>query len=435
MREPLCCWCPAPATALPPALASAPASAQLWLRVGRPEGRLGGVAVVTAGPATGPCALLSRTPRAVWSSGLDCAAGCAEIGCFFHPSKAMAARGLPLLLCLWLHAATLPRPCCARKMSFSNAEPRRTAAGAIVDSHSNVVLEINGTFFLYGEWHANGHDEHSDSPVPKLSVYTSSDMATWTFRGLLHNNTAAGWGADADKSNFWCPDAVFDARRNRVVLYFTNQGAAGGWGVATSSDGVHFTLHGLGLGSSQGGTAGGIDGNALLIDGDGQGYIAYSTIRPDAAGNRSGDHMVSIDRLAPDLLSSSQQQVGPVFPDSFVEGVMLFKRAGSYYLIYSSCCCCCTAGAGATVFRSANITGPWTRQPTDVNCLASVPICAGMVDPEHPERPTGQLVIPAQGFNVARLRGSASVDDDKSASYIWTGERWLSGAYAPNSSW
>lgn len=301
-------------------------------------------------------------------------------------------------LCALLHVLA-SQICYARRVSFSNAEPRRVAStGEIIDSHSNVMLEINGTFYLYGEWHADGQNEGRASPVPKLSVYSSNDLFTWEFRGLLHNNTADGWGVAADKSNFWCPDAVWDERRQRVVLYFTNQGDAGGWGVATSSDGVHFTLHHLGLGSSQGGTTGGIDGNALLIDDDGTGYIAYSTIRP--GGNRSGDHMVTIDRLSPDLLSSTQHQIGPVFPDSFVEGVLLFKRAGVYYLIYSSCCCCCTAGAGATVFRSTSIAGPWMQQRRDVNCHASVPICAGMVDPEHPNRPTGQLIIPAQGFNV-----------------------------------
>ena len=40
-----------------------------------------------------------------------------------------------------------------------------------------------------------------------------------------------------------------------------------------------------------------------LIDDDGTGYIAYATIQ--AGGNRSGYHMVTIDRLAPDLLSST----------------------------------------------------------------------------------------------------------------------------------
>ena len=40
--------------------------------------------------------------------------------------------------------------------------------------------------------------------------------------------------------------------------------------------------------------------------------------------------MVTIDRLSPDLLSSTGQLAAPVFPDFFVEGVIFFKRAGEF---------------------------------------------------------------------------------------------------------
>ena len=53
---------------------------------------------------------------------------------------------------------------------------------------------MNGTFFLYGEYHGRGHNEGPSSPLPKLSVYTSTDMDTWSFRGLLHNNPMPTWG-------------------------------------------------------------------------------------------------------------------------------------------------------------------------------------------------------------------------------------------------
>ena len=76
--------------------------------------------------------------------------------------------------------AASPVTSAGRTMRWSNVLPRITAAtdyppyqavGEIVDSHSNVVVEVNGTFFLYGEYHANGHNEGPGSPVPKLSVY------------------------------------------------------------------------------------------------------------------------------------------------------------------------------------------------------------------------------------------------------------------------
>ena len=82
-----------------------------------------------------------------------------------------------------LASAPAGRTSPGRAVRWSNAAPRITVAtdypsyqpvGVIVDSHSNVMVEVNGTFFLYGEYHANGHNEGGGSPVPKLSVYGNS---------------------------------------------------------------------------------------------------------------------------------------------------------------------------------------------------------------------------------------------------------------------
>ena len=85
-----------------------------------------------------------------------------------------------------------------------------------------------------------------------------------------------------------------------------------------------------------------LDGSSLLIDDDGVGDVGYDAMQ--APGQK--DHMVAIDRLSPDLLSSSGKLVA-LFPDYFVEGTMLFKRKQRYYVIYGSCCCACRQGSGA----------------------------------------------------------------------------------------
>ena len=78
--------------------------------------------------------------------------------------------------------------------------------------------------------------------------------------------------------------------------------------------------------------------------------------------------MVAIERLTPDLHHSTKVQIGRLFPDDFVEGVMIFKRRGTYYLIYSSCCCACRAGSGVVVHSARNIAGPW--------CVLLCDLCA-----------------------------------------------------------
>ena len=89
---------------------------------------------------------------------------------------------------------------------------------------------------------------------------------------------------------------------------------------------------------------------------------------------------------------------------------MFFKRQSTYYIIYSECCCACRAGSGAIVFTAQNLTGPWTRQPLDANCAEEQPVCDGT----HAE-------IHAQGLGLSIIGDT----------YLWQGERWLSGAHNP----
>lgn len=194
------------------------------------------------------------------------------------------------------------------------------------------------------------------------------------------------------------------------------------------------------------------DGNALLLDDDGTGYIAYTNLAPGPGK----DHMVFIEELEPDLRHAANKTVFGPFPDQFVEGVMFFKRKGVYYIIYSSCCCACREGSGAVVYTAENVAGPWTKQSNDVNCnlpkistlslpppvpsgdrmLAAAPepalgrggssrICAGMPAPAGlPDgpRPTGHIIINAQGFSISTLMSSTG-----EPIFLWLGQRWMSG--------
>ena len=142
-----------------------------------------------------------------------------------------------------------------------------------------------------------------------------------------------------------------------------------------------------------------------------------------ASGTRK-DHTVGIERLTPDYLAPAGVQVGPYLPDYFVEGVMLFKRGKTYYVMYGSCCCACREGSGAVVLSATSIAGPWTRQARDINCNVNATICAGMA-PEDRSRPTGQLTVSAQGIGISMIPNAT----DGTTTYLWSGGRWLS---APN---
>lgn len=322
----------------------------------------------------------------------------------------------------------------AKRVVISNAEPRLTTTGQVVDAHSgNIVGPINGTYFLYGEWYGRGNFAVAKSiDLPKLAVYTSPDLTSgsWEFRGLLHNNTQPTWASSplwpwAPHGAWYVPSAVYSEARKKFILYWTASQAEccqAQWGVAQSDDGVHFELVSLSEKASMNSS---VDGSFLFIDDDdGAGYVAYTAMK--TAGLR--DHVVAIDRLSPSLLSSSGDRVA-FFPDFFVEGAVLFKRHGIYYVIYGSCCCACRQGSGAVVSSAPTIRGPWTRQPRDVNCNTDAAVCAGMPDGEITHlRPLGHLIISAQGTAVSVLPSSGNED----ATILWHGQRWLSGAHNPS---
>ena len=79
-----------------------------------------------------------------------------------------------------------------------------------------------------------------------------------------------------------------------------------------------------------------------MIDDDGSGYVAFASMPPgfDEPGNPSWPghvahgygHIVSIERLTPNLTHTSYVNVTGFFPDDFVESPSLFKRKGWYYL-------------------------------------------------------------------------------------------------------
>jgi len=188
---------------------------------------------------------------------------------------------------------------------------------------------------------------------------------------------------------------------------YPNGCCSGNFGVAQSKDGIQFEIVSLNVEPLY--TS--VDCNGLFVDDDGTGYVIYASLNED--------HQVSIEKLTPDYLSTTKENYG-LFPDHYVEGSVLFKRNGTYYVGYGSCCCFCRAGSGFTVFSATNIKGPWTRMGADKNCNTTTdPIC-GAYGERISQAP---LIIEAQGITVSLIPTAEGMV------YLWQGERWLS---APN---
>ena len=315
-----------------------------------------------------------------------------------------------LLLQLTALAALLS-PATARSVTFRNDISRLDTDGNVIDCHSGNILAVNGVFYMYGEHYGNSTGFGPSPPVfaPRIVVYTSSDsMTSWTYRGFV----LADWPSKPN-GTFFTPWAVYNAKTSTFVLWFNAylQGCCtGNWGVATSTNGINFTVVSL----NQGGKYAVVDGNGLFVDDDGAAYNVYTS--------EAEDHKVSIERLSDNYTAVAVPNAnGGLFPDRYVEGAVLFKQLGTYYVGYGSCCCFCRAGSGWIVYSSQSISGPWKRQPYDLNCASTDPakICGGYGD-----RSGDALTVNAQGIglSVIPLVGGGTA-------YLWSGERWLS---APN---
>ena len=129
-------------------------------------------------------------------------------------------------------------------------------------------------------------------------------------------------------------------------------------------------------------------------------YVAY-------AGWSAGVHAVSVERLAPDFLSSlgatdPAQSSGVVTPDMY-EAPLLFARHGSYYLSSGPVCCFCAAGAASHVWVAPSPLGPWVDTHT-------------FIDP--PGAANASLLGAQNSFIVdLPLAGGGSAT-------MWAGDRW-----------
>jgi hypothetical protein len=183
---------------------------------------------------------------------------------------------------------------------------------------------------------------------------------------------------------------------------------SGNWGVATSTDGLNYTLLSLDVVP----TYTSADCNSIMVDDDGTAYVLYSSL--------DNDHKQSIDQLSDNYTQIVPGRDAGLFPDRYVEGGVLFKRGDIYYATAGSCCCFCRGGAGVVVYQATSPRGPWTRQPLDVNCNRTD---AGDVCGAYGDRPNDPVRIKAQGIGLSLVPLA-----DGTTAYLWQGERWLSGA-------
>jgi hypothetical protein len=242
----------------------------------------------------------------------------------------MQRRTLALLAAASVLSVWAPRAEAGRVVTIRNDGPRRDVNGDYVDAHDGSIVAHGGTYYLYGEAYGNqtlatSYPWHS---WPRLKVYTSLDMVSWTLQGDPLPMIAG---------TLWIPNVIYHEPSQKFIMWF----GCGGWRTATSNDGIHFTPAGGGFASRLGPQAR-TDGTGWMIDDDGTAYVAFASMPAgfDEPGHPAWPghvahgygHVVSIERLTANYTHTSYANVTGFFPDDFVESPSLFKRKGWYYL-------------------------------------------------------------------------------------------------------
>jgi hypothetical protein len=195
----------------------------------------------------------------------------------------------------------------AKRVTIRNDEPRRDVNGDYVDAHDGKIIEHGGLYYLYGEAYGSQTlaTPYPWKAWPRLKVYTSPDMVSWTLRGDPLPMVAG---------TLWIPNVIYDAPSKRFIMWF----GCGGWRTATSEDGIHFEPL-SGVFASRLGMVARTDGTGWMIDDDGTGYVAFASMPPgfDEPGNpkwpghvaHGYGHIVSIERLTPNYTHTSYVNV------------------------------------------------------------------------------------------------------------------------------
>jgi hypothetical protein len=176
----------------------------------------------------------------------------------------------------------------------------------------------NGVYWVYPTYSAP-YDSQT-----YLDAFSSTDLIHWTKHSRVLDKANVSWATRA----MWAPSPIF--RNNTYYLYFgandiQNDSQVGGIGVAKSSSpgGPYVDAIGRPLISKFINGAQPIDQD-VFIDDDGQAYLYYG-----------GWGHCNVVKLNSDMISVDNASFKEITPSGYVEGALMFKRKGKYYLMWS----------------------------------------------------------------------------------------------------
>jgi arabinoxylan arabinofuranohydrolase len=256
-------------------------------------------------------------------------------------TNAKSRRRIALIIVLALGAALLPAVARADNpivQTIYTADP--------------APLVYNGRVYLY-----TGHDEDGSTTFTMRDwrVWSSADMVNWTDHGSPMSLATFSWAS----ANAWAGHAVFRNGRFYWYVPVINRSTgrfAIGVGVSNSPTGPFTDALGRPL------VENGEFDPAVFIDDDGQAYLYWGN--PNLWYVRLNADMISysggVNQIPLTTAGFGTRTGNPSRPTLYEEGPWVFKRNGTYYIVYPANCC----PEHIAYSTAPGPTGPWTFRGT-----------------------------------------------------------------------
>jgi hypothetical protein len=185
-------------------------------------------------------------------------------------------------------------------------------------------------------------------------------LVNWTDNGYLFDASTPAWQANCAPPRFGCyrPHVLYNSSTAKYVLWINSYDSASGYHVFTaSSPAGPYAEQAQPVLANMGTPGSFVNGDFdLFMDEDGSAYINYSFINvPTPAGQPN--HILRVQKLN----SSYTSGVGPATSTgaSGAEAISLFRKNGSYYMVYGPLCAYC--GGTSTLYQTAKVVlGTWS---------------------------------------------------------------------------
>lgn len=238
---------------------------------------------------------------------------------------------------------------------------RYDTVGNKLQISSGNILQVNHTFYTYGEDYACGSQYSSNGPYCGVNVYTSTDLVKWQSLGHLFDPTLTYWQTHCSGTppvQCFRPKMVYNAANHNYVFWL-NQG----FGEAPAVTDALFVMvcstpyGGCGSVTEPSGLAHGPTGdfNIFVDPANGNGYIIYRAL--------DGSLNIWIDALNSTYTDSTGTTLATHAGDGTEAPFMWFGQS-KYFVGWGLNCGFCSAGVAPVVESATSPMGTYGSQVT-----------------------------------------------------------------------